>query len=132
MYRAITDRTEVERLAGEFEKRLDASLTQREERKVNWPRGKPRENQPVRKSPEVRFQLSGTSPARAWSPDRERFKFCNLLMFGELGKIDSMNIAVQVNFPRVNFYLANGGVCLVDDKQEIWIGHTGKMTRASL
>lgn len=131
MYRIITDIREVERLAGEFEKRLEASFTQREERMVNWPRGKARENQTVRKSPEVRFQLSGTSPARVWSPDREPFKFCNFLMFGEPGKTDSMNIAVQVNFPRVKFHLANGGVFLLDDKNGVWIGHTGKMTRVT-
>lgn len=133
MYRIVTDIAEVERLAGELEKRLEASFTQREERKVNWPRGKARENQPALISPEVRFQRSGTAPARAWSPNREPLKFRNFLMFGEPGNADSMNIAVQLNFPLGKFHLANGGVFLVDDNDpdEIWIGHTGKMTRVT-
>lgn len=131
MYRIITDIAEVERLAGEFEKRLEASFTHREQRKVNWPRGRARENQPALANPEVRFQRSGTSPARAWSPNREEFKFRNFLMFGEPGSADSMNIAVQVNFPLGEFHMSNGGVFLEDEKGEIWIGHTGKMTRVT-
>lgn len=131
MYRIITDIAEVERLAGDLEKRLEASFTQREERKVNWPRGRARENQPALVNPEVRFQRSGTSPARAWSPNREQFKFRNFLMFGEPGSADSMNIAVQVNFPLGEFHMSNGGVFLEGEKGEIWIGHTGKMTRVT-
>lgn len=131
MFRIITDIAEVERLAGEFEKRLEASFTQSEQRKVNWPRGRARENQPALISPEVRFQRSGTSPARAWSPNREPLKFRNFLMFGEPGNAEAMNIAVQVNFPLGEFHLSNGGVFLADDKGGIWIGHTGKMTRVT-
>ena len=131
MYRIITDIAEVERLAGEFEKRLEASFTHREQRKVNWPRGKAREIQPALVSPEVRFQRSDTSPAKAWSPNREPLKFRNFLMFGEPGNTESMNIAVQVNFPLGEFHLSNGGVFLVDEKKQIWIEHTGKMTRVT-
>lgn len=131
MYRIITDIAEVEALAKELEEKLEASFTHREQRKVNWPRGRARENQPALVSPEVRFQRSGTAPARAWSPNREEFKFRNFLMFGEPGSADSMNIAVQVNFPLGEFHLSNGGVLLKDQKGEIWIGHTGKMTRVT-
>lgn len=131
MYRIITDINEVERLAAYFEKRLEASFTQREDRKVNWPRGKARENQSALIRPEVRFQRSATSPARAWSPNREPLKFRNFLMFGEPGHADSMNIAVQVNFPLGKFHLANGGVFLEGPRGETWIGHTGKMTRVT-
>lgn len=131
MYTIISDIAKVEELAGELEKRLEASFTQREQRRVNWPRGRARENQPALVSPEVRFQRSGTSPARAWSPNREPLKFRNFLMFGEPGSADSMNIAVQVNFPLGEFHLSNGGVLLKDPKGEIWIGHTGKMTRVT-
>jgi hypothetical protein len=131
VYRIITDIAQVEALAQELEGKLDASFTHREQRKVNWPRGRARENQLVPASPEVRFQRSGTSPARAWSPNRENFKFRNFRMFGEPGSSDSMNIAVQVNFPLGSFHLNNGGVFLEDQKGEIWIGHTGKMTRVT-
>ena len=131
MYRIITDIAQVEALAKELEEKLETSFTHREQRKVNWPRGRARENQPALANPEVRFQRSGTSPARAWSPNREEFKFRNFLMFGEPGSADSMNIAVQVNFPLGEFHLSNGGVFLEDAKGEIWIGHTGKMTRVT-
>ena len=131
MYSIITDIARVEALAEELEKKLDASFTQREQRKVNWPRGKARVDQPEPERPEVRFQRSGTSPAKAWSPKRGGLQFRNFLMFGEPGSTDSMNIAVQVNFPLGRFNISNGGVFVEDEEGEIWIGHTGKMTRVT-
>lgn len=131
MYSIITDVVRVEALAIELAKKLEASFTHREQRKVNWPRGKSRDNQRAQETPEVRFQRPGSSPARAWSPNREQFKFRNFLMFGEPGSPESMNIAIQVNFPLGVFHMNNGGVFLEGEKGEIWIGHTGKMTRVT-
>lgn len=132
MYRIISDIAQVEALGLKLEKKLKAAFTERESRKVNWPKGSSKKRHPAPPTGDVMFQPRSGIPARAWSPRRESgTKYRNFLLFGEPGSSDSMNIAVQVNFPLGTFHMSNGGVFLEDERGRVWIGHTGKMTRVT-
>lgn len=133
MYSVITDIGEIEQLAAELERKLSRHFTRQEQRKVNWPRGKSMPGQSPPNEPNVRFEKSKEALVRAWSPRYEPAmeprKLRNFLMFGEPGTTSALNISVQLNFPLGSFHMGNGGVFLRAEDGQIWIAHTGKLTR---
>lgn len=133
MYTIISDIARVETLLVQLEKKLSAVFTVKETRRVNWPKGGKKKGQPAPPAQsEVMFLHESGPRVPAWAPQRENAtKYRNFFLFGEPGSKDALNIAVQLNFPLAKFHMGNAGVFLEDESGQVWLGHTGKMTRVT-
>lgn len=80
---------------------------------------------------DVFFEKMQKKTVRAWAPFTRDMTLGNVFMTGDPLSNDPMQIDVQINFPAEKYHRRLGGAFVVDHRGNVFIAHTGKLTKGN-